>query len=102
MKLLTAKLIKRFRKIGSQEERTNPLVIAKYFTPDANFTWYAIEYDEEKQMFFGLVAGFEVELGYFSLIELEYARGPLGLFPERDLHFDECRLSEIYANYQPS
>lgn len=100
MKLLTATLIKRFQRMGSQEEKTDPLVIAKYFTPDSNWTWYAIEYDEEQQMFFGLVDGFEVELGYFSLIELEYARGSLGLHTERDLHFEECRLSKIYANYQ--
>lgn len=100
MKLLTATLLQRFRKIGSQEDRPDPLVIAKYFTPDANWTWYAIEYDEEQRMFFGLVDGQEVELGYFSLIELEYSRGALGLPAERDLHFDECRLSEIYKQYQ--
>ena len=101
MDMLTPSLLKRFRKIGSQEHRTDPLVIAKFFTPDSNWTWYAIEYDEQEQMFFGLVSGFETELGYFSKIELEYTRGSLGLFPERDLHFNECRLSEIYKQYQP-
>lgn len=95
MKLLTATLLQRFREIGSQEDRTDPLVIAKYFTPDANWTWYAIEYDEEQRMFFGLVDGQEVELGYFSLIELEYARGALGLPAERDLHFDEDLLKSL-------
>lgn len=100
MKLLTARLIHRFRQVGSQADKSDPLVIAKYFTPDANWTWYAIEYDEDEQMFFGLVDGQEVELGYFSLTELQYARGLLGLYAERDLHFDECRLSEIYKQYQ--
>jgi hypothetical protein len=34
----------------------------KFFTPDTNWTWYASEFDGE-DFFFGLVSGFEVELG---------------------------------------
>ena len=59
----------------------------KFFTPDSNWTWYASEFDGE-DIFFGLVSGFEVELGYFSLKELQEAHGPLGLPIERDLHFE--------------
>jgi hypothetical protein len=46
-------------------------------------------------MFFGLVIGFEQELGYFSLSELQHARGPLGLPIERDLHFQPTSLSVV-------
>ena len=46
-------------------------------------------------LFFGLVIGFEKELGYFSLAELESARGPMGLAIERDLHFTLGSLSEV-------
>ena len=45
--------------------------------------------------FFGLVEGFEKELGYFNLSELESVRGPLGLPIERDLHFQPKTLGEI-------
>ena len=45
-------------------------------------------------MFFGLVIGFEQELGYFSLTELEAARGPLGLPIERDQHFEPKPLRD--------
>lgn len=38
----------------------------KFFTLDSNWTWYASEFDGE-DVFFGLVSGFEVELGYFTL-----------------------------------
>ena len=38
----------------------------QFFTPDSNWTWYASEFDGE-DIFFGLVSGFEVEVGYFSL-----------------------------------
>lgn len=95
MKLITPELLERFREIGRQEEAKDPLVIAKFFTPDAGWTWYATEYDEAEEMFFGLVVGFEPELGYFSLAELESARGGLGLPVERDLYFSERPLSQV-------
>ena len=55
-----------------------------------------IEFDG-KDTFFGLVDGFEVELGYFTLSELQRNRGKLGLPIERDLYFTPCRLSELRA-----
>jgi hypothetical protein len=92
----------------SQEENPDPLVVCKFFTPDAGWTWYAIEgspvdadgfYDTDKPkvdfVFFGLVAGLEVELGYFALSELQSIRGRLGLPVERDRFFTPTRLSEL-------
>lgn len=55
---------------------------------------YASEFDGN-DTFFGLVSGFEVELGYFSLSELEEARDALGLPIERDLHFQPKSLREL-------
>jgi hypothetical protein len=75
------------------------LAIVKYFTPDSNWTWYASEFDGE-DIFFGLVSGFEVELGYFALSELEEARGPLGLPIERDLHFEPKTIKELMEMHQ--
>lgn len=68
--------------------------MVKFFTPWSNWTWYATEFDGE-DTFFGLVYGFERELGYFSLRELEKIRGPMGLCIERDLYFTPRKLSEI-------
>lgn len=68
--------------------------LAKFFTPDSGWTWYAIEFDGE-DVFFGLVSGFEIELGYFTLAELERVRGPLGLPIERDLWFEPQSLREL-------
>lgn len=70
------------------------LALVKFFTPDANWTWYASEFDGE-DTFFGLVSGLEVELGYFALSELEEIRGPLGLPIERDLHFEPKTLGDL-------
>ena len=84
------------------------MVVSKFFTPDAGWTWYAVEgspvdenglYDTYKEkvdfVFFGLVSGVEIELGYFSLSELKSIRGKLGLPVERDRFFEPTRLSAI-------
>ena len=39
--------------------------------------------------------GFETEMGYFSLDELEEIKGPLRLGIERDLYFGEHTLAEV-------
>ena len=94
MKLMTADLRTQLPQLYSQEEVDDPKAIAKFFTPDSNWTWYATEFDG-KDTFFGLVDGFEKELGYFSLKELESIRGAFGLPIERDLWFEQTPLSEI-------
>jgi len=66
----------------------------KFFTPDANWTWYASEFDGQ-DLFFGLVDGLELELGVFSLAELKQIRGGLGLPVERDLYFEPQSLADI-------
>jgi len=70
-------------------------------SPAAYPTWYASEFDGE-DILFGLVSGFEVELGYFSLSELESVRGPLDLPIERDLYFEPKTLRDLreYHNQQ--
>ena len=97
MKLLTKEILRKFPKLYANENK-NPRdvkIIAKFFTPWAGWTWYATEYDPEKKLFFGLVKGFEKELGYFSLSELESVRGPMGLTIERDRHWRPKTLQEI-------
>lgn len=95
MKLLTKEILARFPKIYETQEMEpeNVQVVAKFFTPWSNWTWYATEFDGEDQ-FFGLVKGFESELGYFSLSELEAIRGPFGLRIERDRGF-KATLAEV-------
>ena len=108
MKLLTKELLKKLPPLYSQENNPDPLVICKFFTPDAGWTWYVTEgspvdesgfcdTDKEKVdfCFFGLVIGVETELGYFSLSELQGVRGVFGLPVERDLFFRPMLLSEV-------
>jgi len=80
--------------LGATEGERDPLVRVKFFYPDFSWTWYAIEFDGE-DLFFGLVDGFEKELGYFRLSELMATRGKLGCEIERDLYFTPRRLSAL-------
>jgi hypothetical protein len=97
MKLLTKELEARLAHIGRQEEKgDDAIVIAKFFTPDSSWTWWATEYDPETHEFFGLVQGHEVELGYFSLDELETITGSLGLHIERDRYWKEATLAQVH------
>jgi hypothetical protein len=95
VKLLTQADRRRLPPLGAQEHLGGKAVAhVKLFTPDSNWSWHATEFDG-KDLFFGLVEGFEKELGYFSLSELQAARGPLGLPVERDLYWTPRTLQEI-------
>jgi hypothetical protein len=71
----------------------------KFFTPDSNWSWFASEFDGD-DIFYGLVIGHEIELGYWSLRELQEVRGPWGLPIERDLHFEPRTLQELIERYK--
>ncbi|MEL6396620.1 MAG: DUF2958 domain-containing protein [Planctomycetota bacterium] len=92
--LLTADLRRRLPSLYSTDGKPDALVQAKFFTPWTSWTWYAVEFDGE-DLFFGLVEGHELELGYFSLEELESIRGPGGLKIERDLYFEPTPLRDL-------
>src|SRR5437764_11628347 len=94
IELLPKALREQLPPLYSQEAVADPLVICKFFTPDAQWTWYALEFDGD-DVFFGWVVGLEQELGYFLLSELTRARGPLDLPIERDMHFSPTRLSQV-------
>lgn len=92
MKLLTEEIIKKLPPLYSQENNPDPLVMVKFFDPFSQWTWYAIEYDPKERIFFGFVVGFEEEMGYFSLDELE----SIGRI-ERDEYWKPVRLSLVKA-----
>lgn len=94
MMLLTQEIVKKLPELYSSENTEDPMVWCKFFTPDSSWTWYVIEYDGI-DTFYGLVDGFERELGYFSLSEISAVRGHLGLPIERDRYFEPCRLSQL-------
>lgn len=92
MKLLTKTIENSMPKLYSTENipASEKKICVKFFDPCGSWTWYAVEGERTEDgdyMFFGLVDGFELELGYWMLSELESVKGSLGLGIERDLHF---------------
>lgn len=94
MKLMTKAIEKKIPALYAQEKLgEEAIAYVKFFTPDSNWTWYATEYNPETREFFGLIKGFETELGYFQLEELECYKGPMGLHIERDLYFEPTKIA---------
>ena len=77
----------------------NAIAPIKFFTPDTHWTWYSTEYDGD-DILFGLVSGFEIELGYFSVSDLESIRGPFGLPIERDRYFEPTSLQALQDKHR--
>ena len=99
MKLLTQANLKSLPAQGSTiGQGKDAIAQVKFFCPWNSWTWYAVEYNPECKLFYGLVDGFEKEVGYWGLEELEQARGPFGLKIERDMYFDPTPLKELMVN----
>ena len=78
------------------ESYDDVLASVKLFSPYGNWTWFITEWDAETGTCFGLVEGFETELGYFDLTELAEAT-VFGGVPavERDLYWQPKTIREI-------
>ena len=81
---------------GYVEDYDSVLAPVKLFSPYNGWTWYITEWQAETGLCFGLVEGFETELGYFHLDELAEAT-VFGGVPavERDLYWEPTTLGEI-------
>ncbi len=104
MKLLTLQIIESLPPIHSTENISlnEKLVICKFFTPDANWTWYVFEGEKTENddfEFFGMTHGHEKELGYFHLSELQKIRGQLGLPVERDRIVFNIPYGKLISRY---
>lgn len=104
MKLMTKELEEAFARQGNTEEKSSEetMVIAHYF--NSSWDWWATEFDPQARIFFGLVRGFEVEFGSFSLDELESNScnvKPLGGI-ERDLYWHPVSLAAVLRKLKKS
>lgn len=94
--LIPISILENIPDLYETERSLNPICQVKIFTPDAQWTWYIIEISkEDKSTCYGYVKGFESELGYFSLKELESIKGALGLGVERDIFFKPTALEIV-------
>ena len=96
---MTKELGERVPALGANEDVADyddVLAVVKWFSPYTGWRWYATEWDRETGMCFGLVEGYEAEVGYFDLTELAEAR-VFGCVPavERDLYWEPKTIGEI-------
>ena len=94
-KLMTKELGHTIPAIGANEDADDHAP-AKLFSPYTGWRWYITEWDPETGLCFGVVEGFETELGYFDLTELAEAT-VFGSVPavERDLYWEPKTIGEI-------
>lgn len=101
MKLITKEIEKKAQAQFSQGSSFEQTVVAKFFDPCGSWTWYLMNQDpEDPDYLWGIVKGFEVEMGSFSLSELESVKGPLGIGIERDLYFKSITAKELWGKLQ--
>ena len=95
MNLLTKQIRNKLPKLYETENKGwEAIAQVKYFSLQSDFRWYVTEFDGDDTMF-GLVQGFDTELGYFSLKELQDIKfmGIPGI--ERDFSWKPKTLKEI-------
>lgn len=84
--------------LGDTEDSPDPKVWVKFFSN--RFRWYVTEWDG-RDSFFGWVrdSNGDGELGYFSLAELDRAKGRFGPAVERDLYWTPRPLSQAKREF---
>ena len=102
MKLMTKEISKKAQaafQTYSTTEFAEQEVIAKFFDPAGSWTWYLLNQDpQDTDFLWGIVDGFEVEIGSFYLSELETTRNAFGLGIERDLYFKPTNAKQLLDN----
>lgn len=98
--LVTEAFIALFKEypLYSQENNSDPMVVAKLFNAYGAATWYVTEFNPDTKIAFGFVVGLgEDEWGYTSLTELESVKHPVLKVPviERDLYFTQAPISKF-------
>lgn len=102
MKLMTKEIEKAARaQYPKGAEMEGQKIVGKFFNPTGSWTWYLMNQDpEDPDYLWGIVNGNEIEMGSFSLSELEAFRGHFGLGIERDRHFRPMPALEVWEKLQ--
>jgi hypothetical protein len=105
VKLMTKEIERNLLPLAATEKvpLSEKRVVAKFFTPDADWTWFVFEgeqADDGDWYFFGAVANrYHAELGYFRLSDLQKGRGPLGLPVERDRYYRQTQWEKDWRQF---
>lgn len=97
MVLMTKKIKERAEKQYKQGSSLKQMIVAKFFDPCGNFTWYLMNKDPEDTYCWGIVDGFAIEMGSFDIQELQEYKGPLGIGIERDKFWTPITAKELWT-----
>ena len=95
MKLLTKEIQKKAESQFNKAGDMNQKIVAKFFNPLGNWSWYLMNKDPESGYCWGIVDGFAVEMGSFLIEELQDIELPMGLGIERDKFFKPTAFKDI-------
>jgi hypothetical protein len=90
--------IRRTDKLPTTDEawaQKDPTCKVKLFDPTGSWTWYVAGFDPDTGLAFGVVNGFEKEMGDFDMADLVLHRGSMRLPIERDLYWKPAKASEL-------
>ena len=97
MELLTKEITEKAQKqFGKGSDLDGQMIVAKFFNPVGSWTWYLMNLDKDKDYAWGIVDGDAVEMGSFSIKELQSVELPFGLGIERDKYFEPMPASELW------
>jgi len=96
MKLLTKEIKEQATKQYDKGSDMEQMVVAKYFDPMGSWKWFLMNMHKDDDYCWGIVKGHEVEMGSFSMKELESIKLPFGLTIERDLMFEPRKASDVW------
>ncbi len=95
MNILDHPLVKALPALYTQDGVDDPIVTVRIFHPSSDWFWYPLEVDLDKGLFFGLVRGFEAELGSFSTAEFQSVEESTYLPFQVDETFKPMKLTEV-------
>ena len=96
MKLLTKSITEKAKEQYDKGSDMEQMIVAKFFNPVGSWTWYLMNMADNGDYCWGIVDGFAVEMGSFSINELEEQKLPLGMTIERDLYFEPMKAKDVW------
>ena len=96
MKLMTKEIKEKAQKQFDDGSDMEQMVVAKYFDAMGDWKWFLMNMDKDEDYCWGIVKGFAVEMGSFSMKELQDIKLPFGLGIERDVLFSSTPASELW------
>ncbi len=93
--LMTREITEGLPRLYEQDGAEDLTVYVHYFSCVNGWDWWLLEFDGTDEVF-GLVEGYDDELGYFSIKEMEELNRQMGFAAvERDEHFEPKPLGAV-------